>query len=42
MVIGVFAVLLYLGLLIASFVGFIGHMSRKENGKRRRRNARDR
>jgi hypothetical protein len=42
MAIGLFGVLLYIGLLYAGVVEFIGRVSKKESRKRRRRNTRAR
>lgn len=42
MAIGLFGVLLYIGLLYAGLVEFIGRISKKDNRKRRRRNPRGR
>jgi hypothetical protein len=42
MAIGLFGVLLYIGLLYAGLVEFLGRISKKDNRKRRRRNPRGR
>ena len=42
MAIGLFGVLLYAGLLYAGLFEFIGRISKEDNRKRRRRNARAR
>jgi hypothetical protein len=42
MAIGLFGVLLYIGLLYAGLVEFMGRISKKDNRKKRRRNPRRR